>query len=127
VARVLAAESHPGDVVAYCPDQLGPAVSRIAPAGLRQLVYPSGSPAVLNWVDYAARNAAGSPPAFASKVLATGQQHQIFLVYQPGYRTFGTSCQQIAGQLSLARPHSAVLVRASQRYFEHESLIRFSP
>jgi len=32
VAAVLAAHAKPGDIVAYCPDQLGPALYRLLPA-----------------------------------------------------------------------------------------------
>src|SRR3712207_4661655 len=42
VARQLRASAEPGDVVAYCPDQLGPSVSRLLPPdlGLTQITYP---------------------------------------------------------------------------------------
>ena len=33
---------QPGDVVVYCPDQLGPSVSRLLPAGTRQVAVPDG-------------------------------------------------------------------------------------
>ena len=44
VGRVIAAESESGDVVVYCPDQLGPAVSRTIGdrPGLTQVVFPTG-------------------------------------------------------------------------------------
>ena len=40
VAAVLRADAAPGDVVVYCPDQLGPAVHRLAPPGLDEVTYP---------------------------------------------------------------------------------------
>lgn len=62
VAAALARTSQPGDVVAYCPDQLGPAVSRLAPPGLVQATYPRyGDSRMVDWVDYEQRNRSASP------------------------------------------------------------------
>ena len=45
VARAIATYGHPGDIVAYCPDQLGPAVNRLLPTGRYvQTTFP-GAPA----------------------------------------------------------------------------------
>ena len=69
LAAALRAGLQPGDVVVYCPDQLGPSVSRLLPAGTRQVPYPmGGSPRLVDWVDYAERNASASPSAFAATV-----------------------------------------------------------
>ena len=56
VAAALAPRAQPGDVIAYCPDQLGPAVNRLLPAGrYQQITFPRGTgPTYVNWVDYAA-------------------------------------------------------------------------
>ena len=44
VASVLRAQARPGDIVAYCPDQLGPSVYRLtADAGYRQITFPRGA------------------------------------------------------------------------------------
>src|SRR5262249_31014699 len=40
VAAILRADAKPGDVVLYCPDQVGPAVHRLAPRGLDEMTYP---------------------------------------------------------------------------------------
>ena len=68
VAAAIRAEARPGDVVGYCPDQVGPDVSRLLPArlGLRQYAYPLlADPARIDWVDYAARNRRASPARYA--------------------------------------------------------------
>ena len=57
VARQIRAEAQPGDVVVYCPDQLGPSVSRMLPdsLGLTQITYPKADgPKLVDWVDYRA-------------------------------------------------------------------------
>ncbi len=42
VASVIAAHAKPGDVIAYCPDQLGPAVNRLLPTGrYAQITFPA--------------------------------------------------------------------------------------
>ncbi len=59
VAAAVAERARPGDVVVYCPDQLGPAYSREMPDGLDEVAYPAlTSPERVDWVDYAARNEA---------------------------------------------------------------------
>ena len=60
VATVLRAQAVPGDLVVFCPDQLGPAVHRLIPSNLDQVTYPAfGSAAFVDWVDYTARLACG--------------------------------------------------------------------
>ncbi len=98
VASAIAAHGRAGDVVAYCPDQLGPAVDRLLPAGrYSQTTFPRGTgPEFVNWVDYARATAAGSPVAFSERLesMASGE-HQIFVVWAPGYQTLGTKCEGI--------------------------------
>ena len=55
VATTLSQLGRPGDVVAFCPDQIGPSVSRLVPPGrYREITFPRGtSPEFVNWVDYA--------------------------------------------------------------------------
>ena len=102
-AALLRAHLHPGDLVVYCPDQLGPAVDRLLPPGTAEVVYPTmGAPQRVDWVDYAARNAAGSPSAFAATVNArtTGA---VWLVRADGYRTFGNQCADLDQDLAALR------------------------
>ncbi len=98
VASVIAAHAQPGDVIAYCPDQLGPAVNRLLPAGrYAQITFPRDtSPEYVDWIDYASATHAASPVAFARRLetMAAGG-HRIFVVWSNGYQTFGTKCQGI--------------------------------
>ena len=72
--------AKPGDVVAYCPDQLGPDV--VAPAcptrsALKQYTFPTfESPKFVDWVDYEDRNNAASPDAYAHELLRASGQSQ---------------------------------------------------
>jgi mannosyltransferase len=71
VADVIRARARPGDVVLYCPDQLGPSVSRLLSGkrGLEQLTFPRGDgPELVDWVDYKERRNRVNTDAFARQV-----------------------------------------------------------
>jgi 4-amino-4-deoxy-L-arabinose transferase-like glycosyltransferase len=130
VAAEISAYAHPGDVVAYCPDQLGPALSRLLPERLlTQVTFPRfDDPQRINWVDYARVNAAANPGVFANEILNMAAGHQIWLVWEAGYLTLGSDCEEILDALEVARPRSTEpVVSDPARYYEHESLVRFSP
>jgi mannosyltransferase len=134
VAAVLARDGRPGDVVAYCPDQLGPDVNRLLPPGrYRQLTFPRGtSPAFVNWVDYGAALAASHPVDFAIHLeQLAGSTHQIWLVWMGGYQEYGTRCESIAITLEGSTHYQqATVVHAlmhEQPGFEEMNLIRLVP
>nr|WP_276508592.1 glycosyltransferase family 39 protein [Modestobacter muralis] len=86
VAEQLQAAA-PGDTVVFCPDQLGPSVSRLAPAGLDLVVYPDLRPADrVDWTDYAPRNESADPVAVAAAVSARAGDGAVWLVTSRGYR-----------------------------------------
>ncbi len=102
VEAALAKSAHPGDVVAFCPDQLGPAVDRLVPPGRYQMItFPrDSSPAFVDWIDYAKATAAGNPVGFAAHLeQMSGSTHQIWLVWAPGYQTYKTKCESIEATL----------------------------
>jgi mannosyltransferase len=130
VAAAIRATAHPGDVVGYCPDQLGPAVSRLLPSDLVQMTFPSRtSPRVVDWVDYASRMASGHPANYAAALLrAAGPARAVYLVWAPGYLTLNGKCEQVENALGAARPRSQELVRYdSTAYFEFDDLVRYPP
>ena len=128
VAAALIAGVQPGDVVAYCPDQLGPSVSRLLPAGIDQLTFPRATPPqVVDWVDYAKVNKAADPAAFAQMLLdRAGPIHTIWVVWAPGYRTFKDKCQGMLAHLDLARRDNTHPIKLPKD-FEHPALMRFPP
>jgi len=132
VASVIKASARPGDVVGYCPDQVGPSVSRELGAGgaaLQQVTFPRATaPQFVDWRDYAAVNKAGGPAAFANLLLdRAGPASDVWFVWAPGYRTVGGKCQNIIDVLDNARPDNRRLVKVSTRYFERPGLVRFRP
>ena len=102
VAATLARQGRPGDVVGFCPDQIGPGVNRLLPAGrYHEITFPRDTgPEFVNWVDYAAASNRGQPSAFATRLeTMSAHSHQIWFVWAPGYQTFGTKCEQIEAYL----------------------------
>jgi mannosyltransferase len=130
VANALKAGVQPGDVVAYCPDQLGPSVSRLLPVGFAaaQLTFPRATaPQVVDWVDYATVNDAAEPEPFARMLLdRAGPTHTVWVVWAPGYRTFEDKCQGLLANLDLARRTNTRPVKLPKN-FEKPALIRFPP
>ncbi len=107
VSRALNSQAHAGDIVAYCPDQLGPAVARLLPSGrYQQITFPRDTgPTYVNWVDYAAATHKASALAFAQRLeQMAGSNHAIFIVWAPGYQAFGNKCQGIIDTIQ-ADPH----------------------
>ena len=116
VAGAVAARAQPGDVVVYCPDQLGPGYSRAMPHGLVELSYPALTPPDrVDWVDYADRNAAADPAAIAAEINERAGDHAVFLVWMSDYRTFGSQCEQLVTELGLTEP---LVIQDDTRYFE---------
>ena len=128
VADALRAQALPGDVVVYCPDQLGPATSRLLPGSLRQEVYPTGgSPERVDWADYAARNSGADPAAYARDLSARAGGSAIWLVFHTGYRTYEGQCEALAGTLTALRGDPLPLVEPDGVYFESAHLVGWAP
>ena len=132
VARLIAAaRSHglaQGDVITYCPDQLGPAGTQVAPAGVRQVTFPTfGNGRFVDWVDYGTRNGHADPVAFADAVdRMAGPDHAVWIVWAPEYRTFGTLCEQVVQRMGTLRSPANQLVASNPiKYFEHANLVRY--
>jgi mannosyltransferase len=106
VADIINSEAKPGDVIAFCPDQLGPSVYRQLdhPSQYDMITFPRETgPQIVDWVDYAATVGAADPSHFADVVAQrAGTTHHIWYVWQPMYQTFGIKCEQIASDLSVA-------------------------
>jgi hypothetical protein len=127
VAHVLNAQAKPGDLVVFCPDQLGPAVTRLLHAPVTTSAYPAGdSGQVVDWVDYQARNKAAQPGAFAERAVAQAPSGAVWVVFANGYRTFGASCANLWDRLDDLRPGAKRLVKPLKKSIEKASLWRFS-
>jgi 4-amino-4-deoxy-L-arabinose transferase-like glycosyltransferase len=128
--NIIAAESRPGDVVAYCPDQIGPSASRLLRTvpGLVQLTFPDGAgPQRVNWVDYIDRIQAASPKAFANRVLARAGTHTVWFVYAYGYDHIEGKCEAMNAQLAQVRPHNTERVIPDVSIDEYMGLTVYNP
>ncbi len=128
IAKAIRTHARQGSVVAYCPDQLAPAINRLLGAGYDQVTYPNfGSGQGVDWVDYGKRNAASNPRSFSRRLLTRAGKRPIFLVWFAGYRTLEGKCEKLSTDLALARTRSTVLVSADNNDYEKAYLIRFKP
>lgn len=127
VARALQRAAGPGDVVVYCPDQLGPSVSLLLPADVDQLTFPRADPPQLvDWVDYAEINRAARTRPFARMVLdRAGPEGDVWLVWASGYNTFARKCDSLRRAFDDIRPGRRVMRANPVRYPEEMGLIRF--
>ena len=132
VADAIARTGHAGDMVAYCPDQLGPAVTaccrRVATSrhlppghgpGIRQLGRLRGR--------IGGRRSLGVRRA--SPVPGRRLPRQIYLVWAPGYQTFGVKCEGIVQTLQASSHYRAqALVSANPvSFYQPMSLVQFTP
>jgi len=120
-AELIRSESKPRDVVIYCPDQLGPAVSRLLDGlPVKQYTFPAlDSPALINWVDYKNRIDTANIEKIAQTVVSRAGNKTIFLVNSSAYENvfgkcgeLGTAIAQDRDPETLAVPNSKVLEEA---------------
>ena len=132
VAAVLAAHGRPGDIVAYCPDQVGPAVYRLTgPSRYTQITYPHRTvPDLIDWINYKQAVRAASPVAFADHLEAlAGSTHQIWMVWASNYQGYGTRCEIIVANLEAAPGRRATerVVARPAHYYEPMNLTQLTP
>jgi hypothetical protein len=129
-AAAFRADAGAGDVVVFCPDQLGPAVNRMLPAALRQVVYPTfAGPERVDWAGYAERNRESDPAAFADRLVGeVPAEATLWVVTSGSYRTLEGTCEAMLCAVAAAgRPVTVVVPENGSRFFEHASLFRADP
>jgi mannosyltransferase len=130
VAAVLNAQAQTGDVVVYCPDQLGPAVDRLLTVpGVIQVTFPRAlGPQRVDWVDYRTVITHTDVETFAQEALSRlGSDHTLWLVWRDGYPGLGGDCGYLKSWFDLLRsPGPTVVKQNGNVYYEYENLIRYS-
>lgn len=134
-ATAIIAESRPGDIVATCPDQLGPATERALRqrlgddlGGLAVVGVPTlGDARFVDWVDYEERNAAADPTAVAAALAdLAGPDGSVFLVWNPAYRTYEGLCEAVVEGLGAIYPAvTEIVVTDAGNSFEHATVTWF--
>ena len=129
VAAVINADAKPGDVVVYCPDQLGPAVSRVLGdrSDLVQMTFPRGDrPEFIDWVDYLRTIRHTDAGAFVKAVLDRAGDHTVWYVVNPGYGGVKQKCEEISAALDAARPGARERVALDDKIlFELDNLTEY--
>ena len=119
---------RPGDVVVYCPDQLGPPTSRLLHIGARQVVFPNfGGPEVVDWVDFRDRIKAANPQKFARDVSAMAGDHRVWLVWSLQVKPLTNDCSGVIDNLVALRGIPRQPVRRDPSYNETMSLNEYGP
>jgi hypothetical protein len=132
-ATALERDAQPGDVIVFCPDQLGPALTRelegTRVAWLASGVYPTWASADrVNWVDYGNRYADPARAVdFARSADARAGEHSVWLVWSTTYPPTGASCAALADALRALRPIVSHAVIEEPRYSDPGGLTRFEP
>ena len=131
VADVIRERARPGDVVLYCPDQLGPSVSRLlsGKSGLEQLTFPRGDrPELVDWVDYKERRDRVNTEAFARQVAdRAAPESTIWYVIAVQYRGGNEGrCDAVQRALtSLRTGQPRLVVTADDEFPEFLGLIEY--
>jgi hypothetical protein len=135
VGAAIAAQAKSGDVVAYCPDQLGPAVSRVLAGRYDETTFPRRTPPeIVDWVNYLNVVNSASTTKFVRYVEAlAGSAGSVYYVWAPGYNGYGFKCQTILHDFIAWPAHHYKVVLNTLKsdtpfeIYEGSTLDRFSP
>ena len=136
VAAAINAQAKPGDIIAFCPDQLGPAVYRADPRPLavRHDHLPRADRARdrrLGRLRQRRARRATRTPSPTCVLQRAGTGHHIWLVWQPMYQTYGIKCETIATDLLGAATKTGgggrnVVTNHPALYYEPMNLTEFA-
>ncbi|WP_436795920.1 glycosyltransferase family 39 protein [Actinospongicola halichondriae] len=127
IAEALNAAAAPGDVVAFCPDQIGPSTLRSLEPGVDAVAIPTlDRPDRIDWVDYGDRNRSADPSALATSLLERAGDGVVWLVFADGYRTYEELCIGVLTELTTQRPERSV-AQSAKPVGEPSTLYRFDP
>lgn len=129
VAADLNRLAQPGDMVVYCPDQLGPAVDRLLTVpNVTEVTFPRmAGPQRVDWYNY--NQTVKQEPVYDFATAVTAKLNPgstLWLVWRDGYKPFGQDCSELSTWLGMKLGGGYTLVRASSYYYEYENLERFS-
>lgn len=126
----LAAEARDGDVLVYCPDQLGPAASRlvrqeVGPQIVERVFPPGSTPERVDWIDYRERYDAADASAFVAEITAAAPSATIWLIWSATYPATQRACIDLFDALSRRRPRARPVVPDDPTISDHGGLWRF--
>ncbi|MBS1848266.1 MAG: glycosyltransferase family 39 protein [Actinobacteria bacterium] len=129
IAAAIEHVGRPGDIVAVCPDQLGPSLTRALTPGFEVGSFPTFSdPHIVNWSDYVKRTHAATPAQFADNLLRrAGTTKRIFVVWSNSYITHRKLCTDLIVTLGAKRPDNRQMIEANPADYEKANLTGFWP
>jgi hypothetical protein len=123
VAAVINAHARSGDVVVYCPDQIGPQTSRLLHTPARQVVFPNfAAPGIIDWVDYRQRIKTADPQAFAAAVDRIAGNHRVWLVWSLQVKPLAKACAGLIDHFVASRGVPSQPVTRHSEFTETMSL-----
>jgi mannosyltransferase len=125
IAAVINTQGQAGDVVAFCPDQLGPATVRHLEPGFDAVTFPDlGPPDRVDWQDYADRQRGADPGVFARTLVERSGGRTVWLAWAGGHRSLGRKCETVAAELGGLRPSEERVTDDGE--YEHGWLFRYA-
>jgi hypothetical protein len=106
LADALEGRVRDGDLLVYCPDQLGPAMSRVLDQrgiDVDQRVFPDGDPERVEWIGYEERYATSRPASFAEQLALDAGSNAIWLVWSETYPPTQPRCAGLRRALGRLR------------------------
>ncbi len=126
LAPIIRDHAVAGDVVFFCPDAIGTDVIGRLPNSVRSVGFPNfGSPARIDWVDYARRVDRARPVQYADRVLSLAHDHTIWFVFTSNGTPADQQCAKIADVLTLHRPGRVRELEPDPYFYEHQGLYRY--
>jgi hypothetical protein len=128
-AAAIRAQAAPGDLVLYCPDQLGPALFRVLDdLDVRQAVYPTGaSPERVDWIDYRTRYESADAATFLAAELAAARPSAVWLVLSETYPPTQRACTELFVELAQSFGSGRQVIADDPHWRDHDQLWRFVP
>jgi uncharacterized membrane protein len=129
IENAIRQDGAPGDLVVYCPDSIGPDVSRLIPDDVSEVGLPGfRSPDRIDWTDYSDRVDDMRPIDAVQEIARRARdERSIWFVYTSGAAPVQEKCRLIADGLSIFRPNRLRVVEANPYFFEHQGLYRYPP
>ncbi len=125
VADTIDARAVEGDVVVFCPDQVGPATTHYLDVDLERRAFPSGDGYTVDWRDYLGRAASTDPVVFADQAMEVAGDGAVWFVTGLGYRGLDDKCATVQTHLSSRRNGEQVVGLTD--LFEGMYAIRYTP
>jgi len=127
VAAVINKDANAGDLVVYCPDQLGPGVARLINAPVDQATFPHAAPPQrINWVNYRQGISDTDVLQFGQDMVSrAGGGHALWYVWA-NYLGTNHKCDTLLNLFQALRPNGQARVHANHNTsYEYDNLVRF--